>query len=218
MLRVFVWFCLFVGVIYAQALNYGSLDPSYYKYIKLYHSASDEEVSKLVENLNNARKKTGLFLGLSAGGFNNDISSVAQKDYLFGYGAKFGYQSFLPSFFESIFYPNYVGKRIYIQFIGSSAKEEALGKLSFLSISVNGDLLIDLPAWKGIGMGVIAGAGIGNMARNHDADSELMIMLNTGLGLSLFGHNRLELELKIISDRGISLMGSLFSIGYQYVF
>lgn len=218
MLRVFACFYLFVGFVCAQTINYNSLDLSYYKYIKLYHNSSDEEVARFVRNLDEARKKTGLFLGLSAGGFSNDVSSNSQKDYLFGYGVKFGYQSFLPSFFERIFYPNYVGKRVYVQFVGSNTKEETLGKLSFLSMSVNGDLLIDLPVWKGIGMGVIAGVGLGSMVHGYDADSEFMVMLNTGLGLSLFGHNRLELELKIISDKGVAWMGSLFSIGYQYVF
>lgn len=219
MRRIGVLLCLFLGFVYAQDdLNYSSLDPSYYRYMKLYDKTSDKDIKKLINNIDEAHKKTGLFLGVSGGYFSNDVTSDDEGDYLFAYGAKFGYQSFLPSFFESIFLPNYVGRRIYIQYIGTVGKERPLGKLDFSSIFINGDMMIDVPLFKGFAAGVIMGMGLGSMTYNYNANSEFGAMVNAGFGITFFSHNRLELELKLITNKDIDWMGTLFMAGYQYVF
>lgn len=219
MRRIGVLLCLFLGFVYAQDdLNYGSLDPSYYRYMKLYGKTSDKDIKKLINNIDEAHKKTGLFLGVSGGYFSNDVTSDNEGDYLFAYGAKFGYQSFLPSFFESIFLPNYVGRRIYIQYIGTVGKERPMGKLDFSSIFINGDMMIDVPLFKGFAAGVIMGMGLGSMTYNYNANSEFGAMVNAGFGITFFSHNRLELELKLITNKDIDWMGTLFMAGYQYVF
>ncbi|PAF47531.1 hypothetical protein BKH46_03640 [Helicobacter sp. 12S02634-8] len=217
--RVVFLVLLFAGVVFSQdSINYNKLDPSYYKYIKLYQPSTDADVAALIANLNEAQEKTGLFLGLSVGALDNDITSNLQKDYLFAYGAKFGYQSFMPSVFEKLFMPNYVGRRIYIQYLASQTQEDAMGKLNFSMVAISGDLLIDLPVWRGFGAGVILGIGLGSMVHGYDANSEFGAILNTGFGVTLFGHNRLELELKLITDREVKWTGALFMAGYQYVF
>lgn len=219
MRRIGVLLCLFLGFVYTQDdLNYGSLDPSYYRYMKLYDKTSDKDIKKLISNIDEAHKKTGLFLGVSGGYFSNDVTSDDEGDYLFAYGAKFGYQSFLPSFFESIFLPNYVGRRIYIQYIGTVGKERPMGKLDFSSIFINGDMMIDVPLFKGFATGVIMGMGLGSMTYNYNANSEFGAMVNAGFGITFFSHNRLELELKLITNKDIDWMGTLFMAGYQYVF
>lgn len=219
MRRIGVLLCLFLGFVSAQDdLNYGSLDPSYYRYMKLYGKTSDKDIKKLINNIDEAHKKTGLFLGISGGYFSNDVTSDNEGDYLFAYGAKFGYQSFLPSFFESIFLPNYVGRRIYIQYIGTVGKERPLGKLDFSSIFINGDMMIDVPIFNGFAAGVIMGMGLGSMTYNYNANSEFGAMINAGFGITFFSHNRLELELKLITNKNIDWMGTLFMAGYQYVF
>ncbi|PAF49093.1 hypothetical protein BKH41_03110 [Helicobacter sp. 12S02232-10] len=217
--RIALLVLLFLGsVCVADTINYGTLDPSYYKYIKFYQKTTDKEIAELVQNLDEASKKTGLFLGLSVGALGNDVASNLKKDYLFAYGAKFGYQSFIPSIFEKLFLPNYVGRRIYIQYLATESKEEPLGRLDFSTIAVNGDLMIDLPVWKGLSAGIIAGIGLGSMIHGYNANSEFAAMLNTGFGVTFFGHNRLELELKFITDKNIEWLGALFMAGYQYVF
>ncbi|PAF51658.1 hypothetical protein [Helicobacter sp. 13S00477-4] len=219
MRQIIILMCLFAGMLYASGeVDYNKLDPSYYRYLKFYQKTSDKDIAELIDNIDQAHKKTGLFLGINIGYFGNDLVSTAQKDYLFAYGAKFGYQSFLPSFFEKLFLPNYVGRRLYIQYFATKSKEESLGKLNFSSITLNGDMLIDLPIWRGFGAGIIAGIGLGSMVRGYSASPELSAMLNTGFGVTLFGHNRLELELKIITNKSIDWMGTLFTLGYQYVF
>ncbi|PAF43193.1 hypothetical protein [Helicobacter sp. 11S02596-1] len=217
--RVALLVLLFLGSVVAkETIDYGTLDPSYYPYIKFYQKTTDKEIADLVQNLNEADKKTGLFLGLSAGAFSNDVSSDLQNNYLFAYGAKFGYQSFIPSIFEKLFLPNYVGRRIYIQYLGTKGKEEALGRLGFSFIGVNGDVMIDLPVFKNFSAGVIAGIGLGSMIHSYNANSEFGVMANAGFGVTIFGHNRLEFELKLITDKNIEWLGALFMTGYQYVF
>lgn len=216
--KLAIFFCMFMSLYAQDDVDYDKLDPSYYKYIKLYHLTNDSQIKALINNLNAAKEKTGLFIGLNIGYLANDISSNAEQNYLFGYGAKFGYQSFKPSFFESIIKPNYVGRRIYIQYLSAIPKEDNIGKIGFSSITLNGDILIDLPIFKGYGAGIIMGAGLGNVVHGYNANSKFGGMVNAGFGVSILNHNRIELELKLIADKDIEWIGSLFTLGYQYVF
>ncbi|PAF43463.1 hypothetical protein BKH45_01430 [Helicobacter sp. 11S03491-1] len=214
-----LYLCLLGGFVCAsEEVDYNSLDPSYYQYIKMHPGATYKDIAKLIKNIQEANKKTGLFIGINVAALNNNVANDAIRDYLFGYGAKFGYQTFLPSSFDSLFLPNYVGRRIYVQYLGTIGKEEPLGKMSYSSITLNGDLMIDLPIYGGFSAGMIAGIGLGSMVHGYDANSQFVAMVNTGIGITFFSKNRLEFELKLVTDKEVQWFGALFSVGYQYVF
>ncbi|BDQ29180.1 hypothetical protein ASB7_10170 [Helicobacter ailurogastricus] len=123
----------------SDQIDFEHLDPKYYKYIKFYETYSDKDIKRLITDIKDAEKKTGLMIGLSTGFFyNNQIrertGSATIMDnnlnYLWAIGVRFGYQTFRPSLFAKTFRPNVVGRRIYIQYIGGCLSNQTLGALA----------------------------------------------------------------------------------------
>ncbi len=204
-------------------IDYSTLSLYYYPYIMAYHKITDKEIANLVRDLDLARKKTGVFLGIYGGWiFHN---AAGNKDYELGnflsYGAKVGFQSFYPTLFDSISFPNKVGGRIYLQYLGSNAKELNLASLGFSAIGVSGDLMIDfpvLPLRNGLEAGIIAGFGLASMIYDSSSDSTLGGIINIGTSFTLLSKHRIEGEIKLIINESLDWFGVMPMVGYSYVF
>lgn len=206
-----------------KLIDYSTLSLYYYPYIMAYHKITDKEIASLVKDLDLARKKTGVFLGIYGGWiFHN---AAGNKDYELGnflsYGAKVGFQSFYPTLFDSISFPNKVGGRIYLQYLGSNAKELNLASLGFSAIGVSGDLMIDLPVLpltNGLEAGIIAGFGLASMIYDSSSDSRLGGIINIGTSFTLLSKHRIEGEIKLIINESLDWFGVMPMVGYSYVF
>ncbi|WP_049776998.1 hypothetical protein [Helicobacter felis] len=211
-------------------IDYKTLDPKYYKYIKFYGEYTDKEIALLIDSIKDAEKKTGLLLGVSTGFFYNSAIKHAMQEgslegknmeYLWSVGARFGYQTFRPSLFAKTMRPNFIGRRIYIQYIGAIPKQSNIGTIGYQSATINADLMIDpnLPfVRRYLSVGFLLGVGVGVVSQGNNTSSFFGMMANTGIAFSILGHNRVELELKILANKDISWWGGLMHVGYQYVF
>nr|WP_240451787.1 hypothetical protein [Helicobacter sp. L8] len=211
-------------------IDYKTLDPKYYKYIKFYEKYTDQEIALLIDDIQEAEKKTGLLLGLSTGFFyNSAIRQAMQKDtirgrqmdYLWTIGVRFGYQTYRPSLFAKTMRPNFIGRRVYIQYIGAIPKQSNVGRIGYQSATINADLMIDptLPlVQRYLSMGFLLGVGVGVVSQGTNTNSFFGMMANAGIAFSIFGHNRVELEFKILANKDVSWWGGLMHVGYQYVF
>ncbi|BCD50334.1 hypothetical protein [Helicobacter suis] len=223
----FLFLCLLQG---AEIIDYEHLDPKYYKYIKFYGATTDQEIKRLVMDINDAEKKTGLIIGLSTGFFyNNQIRlSTGSKsitsnslNYLWAIGVRFGYQTYRPSLFAKTMRPNIVGRRIYIQYIGAIPKQASIGRVGYQSAMINADLMIDpvLPlVGRYLSMGFLIGVGVGVVTQGVSTSSFFGMMASTGIAFTIFGHNRVELDFKLLANKDVSWWGGIVNVGYQYVF
>ncbi|CRF51266.1 hypothetical protein HHE06_11310 [Helicobacter heilmannii] len=214
----------------SDQIDYEHLDPRYYKYIKFYEAYTDKRVKQLITDIQDAEKKTGLMIGLSTGFFyNNQIRERTGSatitgnnlNYLWAIGVRFGYQTFRPSLFAKTFRPNVVGRRIYIEYIGGVPKQSRFGRVAYQSAMINADLMIDpvLPfVGRYLSVGFILGVGVGVIAQGISTNSFFGMMANTGVAFNFFGHNRVELEFKLLANKDISWWGGIVHVGYQYVF
>lgn len=204
-------------------IDYSTLSLYYYPYIMAYHKISDKEIAALIRDLDLASKKSGVFIGIYGGWiFHN---AAGNKDYnvdnFLAYGAKIGYQSFYPTMFESLSFPNKVGGRIYLQYLGSNAKELKLSSLGFSSIGISGDVMIDLPVpltKRGLEAGVILGFGLASMIYDSNSDSTLGGIINIGTSFTLLSKHRIEGEIKLIINERLNWFGVMPMVGYSYVF
>lgn len=207
-------------------IDYSTLSLYYYPYIMVYHKISDKEIASLVKNLDASKKKSGIFIGAYLGWvFHN---AAGNKDYIvdnsIAYGAKIGFQSFYPTMFDSISFPNKVGGRIYLQYLGSNAKELNLSSLGFSSIGVSADVLIDLPLLpmiKGknsLEAGIIAGFGLASMIYDSNSDATLGGIINIGASFTLISKHRIDGEIKLIINERLNWFGVMPMVGYSYVF
>ncbi len=198
----------------AEEVDYQNLDPKYYRYIRFYGDTSDEAIAELIRNVDNGEDKSSLFLGIALGGMpsmqNNQIDPI--------YGAKLGYQSFLPSFFDRLSKPGILGNRIYIQYYTGNVSRGVFGREQFSNISLAYDVLLDLPIMARWDAGLICGIGVGNLVYGESAISRLSLLANIGFGTSFLKHHRLDFELKIIPTANFDYFSTLFSLGYNYVF
>lgn len=204
-------------------IDYSTLSLYYYPYIMAYHKISDKEIASLIKNLDLASKKSGVFVGVYGGWiFHNATGNKNYNvDNFLAYGAKIGYQSFYPTMFESLSYPNKVGGRIYLLYLGSNAKELNLSSLGFSSIGISGDLMIDLPVpltKGGLEAGVILGFGLASMIYDSNSDSTLGGVINIGTSFTLLSKHRIEGEIKLIINERLNWFGVMPMVGYSYVF
>lgn len=221
---------LFLCQALLEGIDYETLDPKYYRYIKFYEKYSDKEIALLIDDIKAAEKKTGLIIGLSTGFFyNNQIrlktgsKSITGNslNYLWAIGVRFGYQSYRPSLFAKTFRPNVIGRRIYIQYIEAVPKQASIGRVGYQSATINADLMIDpvLPlVGRYLSMGFLLGIGVGVVSQGVNTNSFFGMMLNTGIAFSVFGHNRVELAFKLLANKDVSWWGGVVNVGYQYVF
>ena len=215
----FVISFILVGSLRGGEVDYENLDLKYYPYIMFYEPDSDEEVSQLIEAVDNGESKSGLFLGLSVGGINKTPSEDIATNYGLAYGVKLGYQSFLPSFFDRLARAGILGNRIYLQYLASTSKRTLFGRAKFSSIMLAGDVLLEFPIMKRVDLGIIGGVGIGSMVYDEfRADSSLGFLLNAGIGTTFLSHNRLDFEMKFLVNSRITWLGVIFMLGYSYVF
>lgn len=209
-------FCLFC---FGQTkIDYDHLDLKYYPYIVFYEASSDEEIEALIRAVDKGEEKTGLFLGLGIGWMNIVGDNPEDVKYGFTYGAKLGYQSFLPSFFDKLSKPGILGGRVYAQYMSSLSSKTLFGKDRFSTILLGGDLLLEFPMLRSFDLGMILGFGVGSMTYNAKADSELSFLFNTGIGTSFLRHHRVDFEMKILTNSYMNWFGALLMVGYNYVF
>ncbi len=197
-------------------INYDSLDYKYYPYIMFYGDSSDEAIAELIKDVDNGESKSGLFLGVALGGM-SDVSGENHGMRL-SYGAKLGYQSFLPSFFERLSKPGILGNRIYIEYHSAMNQKGLFGIEKFSNISLAYDLLLDLPIMRKWDAGIILGIGVGSSVYGDEANSHPSLLANIGFGTSFLKHNRLDFELKLIPSLSFDWFGAIFTFGYNYVF
>lgn len=207
-------------------IDYSTLSLYYYPYIMAYHKISDKEIASLIKNLDASKKKSGIFIGVYGGWiFHNAAGNTDYVvDNFLAYGAKVGFQSFYPTMFDSISFPNKVGGRIYLQYLGSNAKELNLSSLGFSSIGISADVLIDLPLLpmiKGknsLEAGAIAGFGLASMIYDSNSDATLGGIINIGASFTLISKHRIEGEIKLIINERLNWFGIMPMVGYSYVF
>ena len=207
-------------------IDYSTLSLYYYPYIMAYHKISDKEIASLIKNLDASKKKSGIFIGVYGGWiFHNAAGNTDYVvDNFLSYGAKVGFQSFYPTMFDSISFPNKVGGRIYLQYLGSNAKELNLSSLGFSSIGISADVLIDLPLLpmiKGknsLEAGAIAGFGLASMIYDSNSDATLGGIINIGASFTLISKHRIEGEIKLIINERLNWFGIMPMVGYSYVF
>ena len=207
-------------------IDYSTLSLYYYPYIMAYHKISDKEIASLVKNLDASKKKSGIFIGVYGGWiFHNAAGNTDYVvDNFLAYGAKVGFQSFYPTMFDSISFPNKVGGRIYLQYLGSNAKELNLASLGFSSIGISADVLIDLPLLpmiKGknsLEAGAIAGFGLASMIYDSNSNATLGGIINIGASFTLISKHRIEGEIKLIINERLNWFGVMPMVGYSYVF
>ncbi|MCE3038584.1 hypothetical protein [Helicobacter anatolicus] len=228
-MKKILFFIMTILFAFCEKIDYMNLDLKYYPYIMFYEKFSDEEIAQLIEDVDRGEKKTGVFLGVITGGFDGDLGGSAYKQYFsygsnqssspsFSYGIKLGYQSFLPSFLERLSYPGMLGTRAYVQYLSMLPTTTLFGKERMSSIMLAWDLLLDIPVVKNFDAGVIFGVAAGNMVYQNNADSSFSFMANFGIGVSLFGHNRIDFELKIFTNSMLDWFGAFYGVGYNYVF
>ena len=203
-----------------KPIDYDKLDLSYYPYIIAYGAVSDEEIIDLVNNLEASNQKTGVFIGLYGGWiFHNATGEPAYlKGNAFAYGAKAGYQSFYPSLYDTLSVPNVVGSRIYLQYLGSNAKELHYADIGFSALGVSADILVDMPVAKGLEAGAIMGIGLLSMTYDRKTDASLGGVINLGFDVIVATKHRVEAELKFIINDRLDWFGALTLVGYSYVF
>ena len=203
-----------------KPIDYDKLDLSYYPYIIAYGAVSDEEIIDLVNNLEASNQKTGVFIGLYGGWiFHNATGEPAYlKGNAFAYGAKAGYQSFYPSLYDTLSVPNVVGSRIYLQYLGSNAKELHYADIGFSALGVGADILVDMPVAKGLEAGAIMGIGLLSMTYDRKTDASLGGVINLGFDVIVATKHRVEAELKFIINDRLDWFGALALVGYSYVF
>lgn len=203
-----------------KPIDYDKLDLSYYPYIIAYGATTDEEIIELVNNLENSDQKTGVFIGVYGGGIFHNVTGdpLYLKGNAVAYGAKAGYQSFYPSLYDTLSFPNIVGGRIYLQYLGSNAKELNYSDIGFSSLGVSADILVDLPVTKGIESGAIMGLGLLSMTYDNKTDASLGGVVNLGFDVVLHAKHRVEAELKFIINDRLDWFGALTLVGYSYVF
>lgn len=207
-------------------IDYSTLSLYYYPYIMAYHKISDKEIASLIKNLDASKKKSGIFIGVYGGWiFHNAAGNTDYVvDNFLAYGAKVGFQSFYPTMFDSISFPNKVGGRIYLQYLGSNAKELNLSSLGFSSIGISADVMIDLPLLpmiKGknsLEAGAIAGFGLASMIYDSNSDATLGGIINIGASFTLISKHRIEGEIKLIINERLNWFGIMPMVGYSYVF
>lgn len=204
---------LFCNFIFCKNIDYDKLDLKYYPYIAFYEKFSDDEIEGLIKAVDNGEKKTGVFLGLEAGVLDN-----ADNLQNASYGIKLGYQSFLPSFLDRLSYPGFLGMRTYIQYFSIFPQETTFGREKLSNISLAWDLLLDIPVMRNFDAGIVVGAGAGSMVYQNEANSSFSFLVNFGFGVSLFGHNRIDFELKIMTNASVDWFGAFYGVGYSYVF
>lgn len=196
-------------------INYDTLDYKYYPYIMFYGDSSDEAIAELIKNIDNGQSKSGLFLGVALGGMSDVTGGQSIR---LSYGAKLGYQSFLPSFFERLSKPGMLGGRIYIEYHSVMNQKGLFGAEKFSNISLAYDLLLDLPVMSKWDAGIIVGLGVGSSVYGDEANSHASMLVNVGFGTSFLKHNRLDFELKVIPSLSFDWFGAIFTFGYNYVF
>lgn len=203
-----------------KSIDYDKLDLSYYPYIIAYGAVSDEEIIDLVNNLEASNQKTGVFIGLYGGWiFHNATGEPAYlKGNAFAYGVKAGYQSFYPSLYDTLSVPNVVGSRIYLQYLGSNAKELHYADIGFSALGVSADILVDMPVAKGLEAGAIMGIGLLSMTYDRKTDASLGGVINLGFDVIVATKHRVEAELKFIINDRLDWFGALALVGYSYVF
>lgn len=203
-----------------KPLDYDNLDLSYYPYIIAYNATTDEEIIDLVNSLEASNQKTGVFIGLYGGWiFHNATNDPAYlSGNAYAYGAKVGYQSFYPSLYDRLSIPNIVGSRIYVQYLGSNAKELSYADIGFSGVGVSADILVDLPVAKGLESGAIMGLGLFSMAYDNKPDSSLGGVINLGFDVVIATKHRTEAEIKFIINDKLDWFGVATMVGYSYVF
>lgn len=204
----------------SKPIDYDKLDLSYYPYIIAYKKTTDAEITTLVNDLEASSKKTGIFVGIYGGWIFHNATSDPNYliDNAFAYGLKAGYQSFFPSLYDTLSIPNKVGSRIYLQYLGSNAKELNYADIGYSGIGVSGDILVDLPVMKGLEAGAIMGLGLFSMTYDNKPNSTLGGMINVGFDFVIATKHRVETELKIIINDKLDWFGAMTMMGYSYVF
>ncbi|BDQ29179.1 hypothetical protein ASB7_10160 [Helicobacter ailurogastricus] len=89
-------------------------------------------------------------------------------------------------------------------------KQSDFGRISYQSATLNADLMIDpvLPyVGRYLSVGFILGVGVGVVAQGISTNSFFGMMANTGVAFNFFGHNRVELEFKLLANKDISWWG-----------
>ena len=204
----------------SKPIDYSTLDLYYYPYIIAYKKVTDAEIAMLVNDLEASSQKTGVFVGVYGGWiFHNATNDpIYLSDNAFAYGLKAGYQSFFPSLYDTLSIPNKVGSRIYLQYLGSNAKEFNYADLGFSSIGISGDILIDLPVMQGLESGAIMGIGLLSMIYDDKPNSVLGGMINLGFDFVIAQKHRIEAEIKFIINDKLDWFGAMTMAGYSYVF